>query len=121
MATKILMKTLVLGLAASAAASAAEPPSAMVTWAGCAGALVAKTLLLEDKSQAPKLQAMARRALAHAKTVDNPEKQTPGQIDGLAMSTARSYLDEAKKSPEQRAKLESLAEGCAGLVAKLPD
>ena len=112
------------GLAAIAligATAAADAPSPAVTWAGCAGALVASAMLSDDKARTPELQSLARRALAKAKVAENPQGLTETQIEGLAMSTARTYLDDARAKPEQRAKLDSLAASCAGLAVKLPD
>jgi hypothetical protein len=107
-------------IAVAGASAAAEAPSPAVTWAGCAGVMVAKTMLTEDQAQKPRLGALARRALAQAKTAENPEKLTPAQIDGLAMSSGKTYLGDARKGPEQRAKLEKAAEDCTELLAKLP-
>lgn len=47
-AMKMLALTALTAVATAARTAAAGAPSPVTTWAGCAGALVAKTMLTED-------------------------------------------------------------------------
>ena len=88
-----------LALAAAGAASAATPPSPPVFWAGCAGALAVKA----ERSASPSVNAhytpMARRALAQARIAANPEKLSVPQINGVAISAARSFRSQLTGNP----------------------
>lgn len=116
------MRLIFLGswLSAAAILQGAAPLSPPVTWAGCAGAITAKVMLLQDKALAPLLQRAAQRALQEAKQVPNPQGLSSSQIDGVAMSAARAYLDEVKQSPDRSVALDRAVQDCTDAVGKLP-
>ena len=106
-----------LASAATGTAVAATPPSPPVFWAGCAGALAVKA----ERSASPSINAhytpMARRALAQARIAANPEKLSVPQINGVAISAARSLRSQVAQNPIAFEKAVKL---CADSVAKLP-
>lgn len=108
-----------LGAFASAPASASAPPSPPVFWAGCAGALAVKSQRV-DKAAAPAIAVAARRALAQAKVASNPDKLTPAQIDGVAISAGRSFKTELAANPAREPAFEKAVKVCTEAIAKLP-
>jgi hypothetical protein len=102
------------------AAAAAPPPSPPVFWAGCAGALALKAQRGADKARTQPLAAMARAALGQAKRAANPEKLAPAQIDGVAISAARSFRTELARDPAREAAFEKAVQVCVDAVGKLP-
>ena len=106
-----------LAPAAGGSAYAATPPSPPVFWAGCAGALAVKA----ERSASPSLNAhytpLARRALAQARVAANPERLSVPQINGVAISAARSLRTQVAQNP---AAFEKAVKLCADSVAKLP-
>lgn len=107
-------------LAASGSAYAAAPPSPPVFWAGCAGALAVKA----ERSGSPSLNAhytpLARRALSQARVAANPERLSVPQINGVAISAARSFRTQLTQNPAAAAGFEKAVKLCADSVAKLP-
>jgi hypothetical protein len=110
-------------ISAGAPAAAAPPagaPSPPVVWAGCAGALALAAQRGTDKALSPLLARMARSALGRAKTVENPEKLTIDQIDGVALSAARSFKATLAADASQEAAFEKTVQVCVDAVGKLP-
>jgi hypothetical protein len=117
------MNRLAIFLLASAAAGsayAATAPSPPVFWAGCAGALAVKA----ERSASPSLNAhytpLARRALAQARVAANPEKLSVPQINGVAISAARSFRAQLTQNPATAASFEKAVKLCADSIGKLP-
>jgi hypothetical protein len=120
-------KTRVLVLAAATAGAAvlalplhAAPPSPPVFWAGCAGALAVKAERSGSASVNAQLAPMMRRALAQAKIAANPERLTPAQINGVALSATRSFRTQLARNPGQTAAFDRAVKLCMDSVAKLP-
>ena len=106
-----------LASAAATAASAATPPSPPVFWAGCAGALAVKAETSGNASMTAHYSPIARRALAQARVAANPEGLTAPQINGVAISAARTFRGQRTQNP---AGFEKAVKLCAASVAKLP-
>lgn len=108
------------GLAAAAAAPAQAPnASPPVYWAGCAGALALKAQR-GDKVLAALVAPMARRALDQAKKAPNPQQLSAAQIDGVAVSAAKSFRDTLARDPGQLDAFENAVRLCMNAVGKLP-
>jgi hypothetical protein len=109
-----------LGPLAAAPAPAATPPSPPVFWAGCAGALAVKA----ERSASPSLNAhftpMARRALAQARFAANPERLSVPQINGVAISAARSFRTQLAQNPAAAPGFEKAVKLCSDSLARLP-
>ncbi|HEY0149139.1 MAG TPA: hypothetical protein VGB70_09035 [Allosphingosinicella sp.] len=98
----------------------AAPPSPPVFWAGCAGALAVKAERSNNPSVNAHLAPMMRRALAQAKVAANPERLTPAQINGVAVSASRSFRTQLARNPGQTAAFDRAVKLCMDSVAKLP-
>jgi hypothetical protein len=111
---------LLLASAAAGAAYAATPPSPPVFWAGCAGALAVKA----ERSASPSLNAhftpMARRALAQARVAANPERLSVPQINGVAISAARSFRTQLTQNPAAAPGFDKAVKLCSDSIARLP-
>ena len=108
------------GAAAMAApAAASAPPSPPVFWAGCAGALAFKA----ERSPGP-IEAhyapLARRALAQARVAANPQKLSVAQINGVAISAARTFRTQLQQNPARTPEFEKAVKLCSDAVGKLP-
>jgi hypothetical protein len=104
----------------AAAAQAQRTNSPPVYWAGCAGALVVKAQRSGEDQGGASFAPMARKALAQAKRAPNPDKLSPQQIDGVAISAARTFTAELKGNPARVPAFEKAVQLCAAAVAKLP-
>ncbi|HEX9954298.1 MAG TPA: hypothetical protein VGB48_03670 [Allosphingosinicella sp.] len=99
----------------------AAPPSPPVFWAGCAGALAVKAERSgNNRAVNANLAPMIRRALAQAKVAANPERLTPAQINGVAVSASRSFRTQLARNPGQTAAFDRAVKLCMDSVAKLP-
>ncbi|HEX8578941.1 MAG TPA: hypothetical protein VF655_05025 [Allosphingosinicella sp.] len=99
----------------------AAPPSPPVFWAGCAGALAVKAERSgNNRAVNANLAPMIRRALAQAKVAANPERLTPAQINGVAVSASRSFRSQLARNPGQTAAFDRAVKLCMDSVAKLP-
>ena len=123
----IVALSIALGLANGASAQApAKKLAPPVIWAGCAGALTAKTMRLkasenpDDRMMVPLTSQMGRHALAQAKRVENPDKLTEAQIDGLAMASASSYYKDLAQNPAKVPEFEKAVTNCMDAISKLP-
>ena len=107
-----------LGAAGAAPAQApnASPP---VYWAGCAGALAVKAQR-SDQAAAGMFAPLARRALDQAKKVPNPQQLSASQIDGVALSAAKSFRTELAANPGRLGAFENAVQLCMSAVGKLP-
>lgn len=108
------------GLAAAAPAQAPGRNTPPVYWAGCAGALVVKAQRSGENQGGATFAPMARKALAQAKRAPNPDKLSAQQIDGVAISAARTFTAELKSNPAREPAFEKAVQLCAAAVAKLP-
>jgi hypothetical protein len=113
-----------IGIIAAAAlasgAAAATPPSPPVFWAGCAGALAFKAERSGDRSVEAHYAPLARRALAQARVAANPERLSPTQINGVAISAARSFRTQLQQNPARVPDFERAVKLCSDAVGKLP-
>ena len=111
----------ILGAAAlTTPAAAAPPPSPPVFWAGCAGALALKAERSGDRSLEAHYTPLARRALAQAQVAANPQKLNAAQINGVAISAARSFRTQLQQNPARVPEFERAVKLCSDAVAKLP-
>jgi hypothetical protein len=121
MAAMIMAAVFIGGAAALAAPAAAAPlPSPPVFWAGCAGALALKAERSGERSVEAHYTPMARRALAQARVVTNPQNLNPAQINGVAISAARSFRTALAQNPARVPEFERAVKLCSDAVAKLP-
>jgi hypothetical protein len=111
---------LLLASAAAGTAAAATPPSPPVFWAGCAGALAVKAERSASASVGAHYTPMARRALAQARVAANPEKLSIPQINGVAISAARSFRAQLTQNPAAAGSFEKAVKLCSDSLAKLP-
>lgn len=105
---------------AAGTAVAATPPSPPVFWAGCAGALAVKAERSASSSVGAHYTPLARRALAQARVAANPEKLSVPQINGVAISAARSFRAQLNQTPAAGAGFEKAVKLCADSLARLP-
>jgi hypothetical protein len=119
--SRTLAVAAILAAAVPALPVHAAPPSPPVFWAGCAGALAVKAERSGgDRSVNANLAPMIRRALAQAKVAANPERLTPAQINGVAISASRSFRTQLARNPGQTAAFDRAVKLCTDSVAKLP-
>ncbi|HEY0085126.1 MAG TPA: hypothetical protein VGB65_04365 [Allosphingosinicella sp.] len=110
----------VLALATLCAAPAvAAGPSPPVFWAGCAGAFVVKAERSGAAANNP-YSPMARRALLQARLAANPQKLSPKQIGGVAVSAAVSFRNQLRRNPGRAADFDKAVKLCSNSLAKLP-
>ena len=114
------LATILLASTGLAAAHAATPPSPPVFWAGCAGALAVKAERSADRSVSAHYTPIARRALAQARVAANPERLSAAQINGVAISAARSFRSQLAGNPAAASGFEKAVKLCGDAVAKLP-
>ncbi|HEY7809228.1 MAG TPA: hypothetical protein VIA98_02475 [Allosphingosinicella sp.] len=119
--SRTLTAALILAAAVPIAPLHAAPPSPPVFWAGCAGALAVKAERSgNNRAVNANLAPMIRRALAQANVAANPERLTPAQINGVAVSASRSFRSQLARNPGQTAAFDRAVKLCMDSVAKLP-